>query len=238
MSRPLLLCTLIFLAGCGGSAPKVALKPESPQTPPTAKAADTPPSRSASPVHVETNWPDLILPIAANYTTYPRVSDQANWAPFLCIAQATPTPAGIQASNAPESSPHGHKLYHLYARDGDDYLRLPFRNAGATSTIGQAIVKRTYTPVEITSAQARALNRADVAQRDGRFYRTGQPGDLFIMTKLDPDTPGTHDGWVYAITDNTGQNLIAAGRIASCMSCHERAPHDRLFGLKDAWRER
>lgn len=51
------------------------------------------------------------------------------------------------------------------------------------------------------------------------------------MMKLDPKTPGTDDGWVYATLAADGRTVTAAGRIESCMKCHRETKTDRLFGM-------
>jgi hypothetical protein len=53
------------------------------------------------------------------------------------------------------------------------------------------------------------------------------------MFKLDPKTPGTDEGWVYGTVTADGKTVTSAGRVASRMKCHQEAPHDRLFGLKE-----
>jgi hypothetical protein len=51
------------------------------------------------------------------------------------------------------------------------------------------------------------------------------------MFRLDPSTPDTDAGWVYATVTPDGQ-VTSAGRVASCMGCHETsATHERLFGV-------
>jgi hypothetical protein len=51
------------------------------------------------------------------------------------------------------------------------------------------------------------------------------------MFKLEPGTPGTDAGWVYGTVTPDGKQVTSAGRVESCMGCHQDAPHDRLFGL-------
>ena len=51
------------------------------------------------------------------------------------------------------------------------------------------------------------------------------------MFKLDPQTPDTDEGWVYGTVTPDGKKVTSAGKVESCMKCHQRAPHDRLFGL-------
>jgi hypothetical protein len=50
------------------------------------------------------------------------------------------------------------------------------------------------------------------------------------MYRLPDTTPDTDEGWVYATITAAGE-VTAAGRVASCMGCHEVATHERLFGV-------
>jgi len=62
-------------------------------------------------------------------------------------------------------------------------------------------------------------------------FRPDQPAGRFIMFKVDPATPDTDEGWVYATVSPAGI-VTSAGRVASCMGCHETAAtHERLFGV-------
>ena len=62
------------------------------------------------------------------------------------------------------------------------------------------------------------------------FHATELAG-LYIMFKLDPSTPDSDEGWVYATVTPDGR-VTSAGRVASCMGCHEpSATHERLFGV-------
>ena len=62
-------------------------------------------------------------------------------------------------------------------------------------------------------------------------FRADKLSGLFIMYKLDPATPGTDNGWVYGTVMPDRKSVTSAGRVRSCMNCHEATPHDRLFGL-------
>ena len=64
-----------------------------------------------------------------------------------------------------------------------------------------------------------------------KVYKAAKQGDLFVMTKLDPKSPGTDEGWVYATLSPDGKKLTSAGMIESCMQCHRETKTDRLFGL-------
>lgn len=169
-----------------------------------------------------------LLRIAQEYATWPRVSDRANWAPTDCIIRP---PAGVLASESSDDATHGHKLYHLFARDGQSYEWL---GGGSDSTnrqspVGQVLVKEAWTPIPVDSSSATSFDSAEVTS-DGR-YRTGERAGLFVMLKLDPRTPGTDQGWVYATLDATGKRVRTVGLVGSCMNCHAAAPYDRLFGL-------
>jgi hypothetical protein len=50
---------------------------------------------------------------------------------------------------------------------------------------------------------------------------------------MDPKTPGTDNGWVYGTVTADGKQVTSAGRVKSCMACHQRAPNDRVFGPSD-----
>lgn len=73
--------------------------------------------------------------------------------------------------------------------------------------------------------------------KTGRCLQPGEFKGLFVMMRVD-DLRESDRGWLYATVDPRGE-VTASGPIASCIRCHERAPHGRLFGLVDAgvmWR--
>ena len=55
------------------------------------------------------------------------------------------------------------------------------------------------------------------------------------MYKTDPKTPGTDEGWVYGTVTADGKKVTAAGRVQSCINCHQDARNDRLFGIPRDW---
>jgi hypothetical protein len=65
---------------------------------------------------------------------------------------------------------------------------------------------------------------------DGGVYHAAELAGLYIMFKLDRATPDTDEGWVYATITAAGE-VTAAGRVGSCMGCHETAQYERLFGV-------
>jgi hypothetical protein len=67
--------------------------------------------------------------------------------------------------------------------------------------------------------------------KEHRYYQGTTVAGLFIMTKLDPQTPRTDNGWIYGTVDADLKTVTSVGKVASCMKCHRDAPYDRLFGL-------
>ncbi len=41
------------------------------------------------------------------------------------------------------------------------------------------------------------------------------------MMKLDEKTPYTAEGWVYTTVSPDGKTVPSAGKLASCMKCHQ-----------------
>lgn len=193
---------------------------------------------------------ERLLQIAAEYRQYGRVDDLMRWAPELCMIPPPPTP---HASRSTDPATHGRKLYMLYARQRDAYAALcGARARGAGETGAQVVVKEAWRPVELPgvspdAARPRSPLREesaaglDVRQDEGgtyfpyvvdggRVFRADEPAGLFIMYESRADDPDADAGWVYGTVSADGQTVTAAGRIASCMSCHRDAPHGRLFG--------
>jgi hypothetical protein len=185
------------------------------------------PAKNAKLIKVENNqaFHALLLDIAATYVPYGHVDDIARIAPALC-AMAQP-PSKPKLSKSTDESTHGGKLYYLFAKDKDAYLKFE-------EPLGQVIVKEAWFPkattvdqkpddshVEIPGWHPTDLNDPGVSTKQG----------LFVMTKLDPKTPGTDEGWVYGTITPDGKTITSAGRVQSCMSCHTSAPHGRMFGL-------
>jgi hypothetical protein len=171
------------------------------------------------------------------------------------------TPAVPRMSDSKDSGTHGRKLYFLFAKDRLGYLRLGKESSDREKTdqatrdlagtrsevhrpqalpeklkaLQQFIVKQSWEPVEIDKDKRKPLQQFEsidpYATKDGKTYKTGKQGDLFIMFKLDPKTSATDNGWVYGTVSADAKKVTSAGRVDSCMSCHKDAKHDRLFGL-------
>jgi hypothetical protein len=190
-----------------------------------------------------------LLKIAAEYKAWGRVDDQMRWAPQLCL----PGPPGrVYSSASKDKETHGQKLYSLFVRRRDDYLR---HSKGRAVVVGQAVVKQSWVPQEVTDPSEKSEEGIDYyrkiiftpdsdsnpfegdhfypyVRKGDKVFKAARQADLFIMLKLDPRTPDTDDGWVYATATPDGKKITSLGKIESCMKCHLQAKSDRLFGLQ------
>jgi hypothetical protein len=192
-----------------------------------------------------------LLKIAAEYKTWGRVDDEMRWAPALC---QNGDPGQVYLSASKDQDTHGQKLYSLFARRHWDYVG---HGKGIKVAVGQAIVKQSWVPEEITDPQEKPGKEIDYGKvirisdpasdskawpdvdhfypylwKGDKVYKATRQADLFMMLKLDPRTPGTDEGWVYATATPDGKKITSMGRIESCMKCHLTAKSDRLFGLR------
>jgi hypothetical protein len=181
-----------------------------------------------APVVVESPFAQQARSIAATYQSWGRVDDEVRFAPTLC---RLPLPARARMSTSEDPATHGRKLYSLFARVRSAYPAGPQTD--------QAVVKEAWTAERSTVAyQPEAHRQSDggdhfypyARTRDGTVFHAGQRAGLYLMFRLPPETPDTDAGWVYA-TFTTAGELTAAGRVQTCMDCHQHAEHDRLFGL-------
>jgi hypothetical protein len=151
---------------------------------------------------------------AADYTKWGKVDDTSRIAPTLCASPLPAKPSHARMSAAEDDSPHGKKLFYLWATNRDAYANL--RRSKLAIPVGFTIVKQSFAAVGDASSG----------------YTTGAKKDLFVMTKLG-DKPGTDDGWIYGTVTPDGV-VTSAGRVETCMHCHDdQATHERLFGIAD-----
>jgi hypothetical protein len=170
------------------------------------------------------------LAISNEYLAWGRVDDELRWAPGLCRAPSAGIP---RPSQSDDPSTHGRKLYSVFAKNHAAYPNGPHT--------GQAVVKQSWVP-ELVAAEpdggsrylTRGMPDADhfypYVRGDGGVYHAAAQADLYLMFKVEPATPDTDEGWVYA-TISPARQVTSAGRVASCMTCHEAAEHERLFGV-------
>jgi hypothetical protein len=172
-----------------------------------------------------------LLEIAREYAAWGRVDDEVRWAPWLC---RMPNPSVARFSAGEEGRAHGGKLYFVFAKDREAYVAA----AKGPQAVGQAVVKESWTPREVDASTERRRVHDEgargayvpYAERDGTIWHASERAGLFILFKADTaaDTDG---GWVYGTVTADGKRVTASGRVASCMACHAKAEHDRLFGL-------
>lgn len=200
-----------------------------------------------------------LLEIAKEYETYGRREAEMHFVPLPCsnvVGQGIVffLPANSiapQFSNSTDSTTHGRKLYSLFVKHvPTDSESKQYIETGKTNPIGQVVVKESWISEELKDegrvfptvskkVQVRRNNELveidDIfypyAKRGEKLYRAMAKGTLFIMYKTDPNTPGTDEGWVYGTVSADGKQVTSAGKVESCMNCHLKAPHDRLFGL-------
>jgi hypothetical protein len=197
-----------------------------------------------------------LLTVAADYPTWGRLDDEARWAPMLCRQTR---PGMARFSDSKDATTHRQKLYSLFARKRWDYLAIAGRRL---APVGQVVVKQSWVPEEVTDPNELPNERGDIdydkvlrtswprmpgsrgresagrdyfypfARKGDKVFRAARQADLFVMMKLDPKTPGTDAGWVYATLTPDGETVTSAGKLESCMACHRAAKPDRLFGLR------
>jgi hypothetical protein len=221
----------LLVLGC--AAPRAAS--DAAASAPTEAAAPAPGLADADSVaSIDPAVAAQVRAIAAEYPAWGRVDDQLRWAPWLC---RIPLPGLARASASTDGATHGQKLYSVFVKKHDTYPDGP--------NTGQVVVKESWTSEPVTDPSvtydpAAARYNPDAGDhfypyvmKDGRVYRAAARAGLYIMFKLDAATPGTDGGWVYATVTADGQ-LTAAGKISSCIGCHQEADHDRLFGVPKA----
>lgn len=191
---------------------------------PVANAAPT------APVENDPRWHATLRAIAAGYPQWGRVDDENRWAPGLC---RMPMPASARISRSGDEGTHGRKLYTLYAKDAVAYGQLATVMAGpeppGLSDISQVIVKEAFKPVETDQARNLQLRPAE---HEGKYYLPGERLGLYVLFKPSKADPATTDaGWVYGTIAADMTTITGAGKIDSCMGCHQSLP-GRLFGLQ------
>lgn len=236
--RPLLAA--LILAACAreparSEAPALASSAADPAPvapAPSANAAPAPAPTHAEPAENDPRWHATLRAIAAGYSKWGRVDDEMRWAPGLC---RMPTPARARISASGDEGTHGRKLYTLYAKDPVAYgaqpsvYMMPFEEPADLSDISQVLVKEAFTPVETT--QQRNMNLLP-AEHDGKMYLPGEPMGLYVLFKpLKSDPAATDAGWVYGTIAADMKTITGAGKMDSCMGCHQPLP-GRLFGLQ------
>lgn len=205
---------ILAFTACTTSVPPIS-KPE----PPVAQTEDIRDERFVEPIRTA----------ATTYTTWGRVDESPNIAPELCRMPTRDdhgAASHVRRSLAPEG--HGTKLYYLWASQRAKYLN-------AKVTDGFSIVKQAFIATRTPATEGKPIGLGRISEPVGwveegdQKWFTGAPAGLYVMTKVGGE--GTDLGWVYGTVSASG-DVTSAGRVASCMGCHEAATHGRLFGLQ------
>jgi len=222
-----------LLAGLGCSSSSTA---KNPGTAGTTGGGGTGGAMDAGADVAQIPFEEQVLAIAADYLAWGRVDDELRWAPDLC---RQPLPGVARQSGSDDPGTHGQKLYSVFAKNRAAYPSGP--------QTGQVVVKQSWRTEAVTEADGGFAPEkwrptdggttitADhfypyAKGEDGGVFRATEPAGLYLMWKVEPATPDTDEGWVYATILPSGE-VTAAGRVSSCMGCHEVATHERLFGV-------
>jgi hypothetical protein len=220
---------LSLLCACASEPVRSSATPE----PVLAAEAAPEPAPAPEPAFVnDPRWHDALRQISAGYTRWGRVDDEFRWAPWLC---RMPRPALARISASGDDDTHGRKLYTLYARDPVAYGAQPSAEPVAElpglSDISQVIVKEAWRPVETAASTAFGPGELRPASHDGKLWAPGERAGLYVMFRPVSAAAGDTDaGWVYGTVGPDLRTVTAAGKLATCMGCHQ-AEEDRLFGL-------
>lgn len=220
------LCAALALAGCGRT--------------PSASAPTGTGDPDGGPAVVDRRFEGVLKEAVADYQVHGWVDDILRWAPGLCRLPMV----RVSESRSTDLGTHGRKLYWLFAQDREAYGASA---QGQPQPVGQILVKEAWgvrkaTDAEVANAaklfptprpgvsdRFRTPVRLTV-ERDGVHWTPDQKQALYVMLKLGPDAEGTDGGWVYGTLTPDGQTVTSAGRVASCLRCHEQAKHDRMLG--------
>ncbi|MGE0549030.1 MAG: hypothetical protein AB7O24_27575 [Kofleriaceae bacterium] len=201
--------------------------------------SSAPPSVSTVNTAAPAPFADDIRRAAVEYQQWGRVDAKPNIAPTLCRA---PLPndhgarAAVRMSTAVDA-PHQDKLYYLWASDKAAYL-----TANAEIPLGFTIVKESFAamplapdapapppPVSTVSPAAELAPITELRSNSGARFGIGTRSDLFVMQKVGDRADADH-GWIYGTVSIDG-TVTSSGRVDRCMTCHEDATRERLFGL-------
>ena len=200
------------------------------------KSADTSAKKivvSTEPDINEPQFHEALVSVAEEYLRYGMVNSIALPTTGEAVDSGDVAPKPFMSESDHESS-HGKKLYFLFAKKIGHYVNPD----GKPAPVEQAIVLESWTSNPSYPGARNLVNHASANRINPRtkvgneILEIGQRQNFFIMTKLAEDTPKTDQGWVYGVVDSDTREVVASGKIASCMSCHVNGGNDRLFGSK------
>lgn len=172
------------------------------------------------------------------------VTDSAKyeWSQILCFIPADTREHGyviqqdsLFISEASEvMSPHGNKLYRLYIKNFDAYVK-----GGSTQPVGQVLVKETWNVKEVAYDSLNTSIQQIRSKNDGKWYTPTTVSELFMMYK-DKESPANDKGWnygTYSIENQDNQPMLLNDVEKSfCIACHKNTKYDRIFGVNQYYR--
>lgn len=207
-----------------------------PSPTPTITTAKEDPAPPAQPEENDPRWHATLRAISAGYAQWGRIEDEMRWAPWLC---RMPMPARARLSDSGDDATHGRKLYTLYAKDPVAYgarkSAMPEQDAPGLADLAQVVVKEAWKPVvsDVPVQGTMSGERREgllPALHDGKAYVPGDKAGLYVLFKPVKTELETDAGWVYGTISVDG-TVTSAGKVGSCMGCHQQATQERLFGL-------
>jgi hypothetical protein len=229
----------VFLVLTLVSAPLLAQDPEVP--------ADPKGESKSKPDANEPSYHPLVRDAVAAYPSFMRVDDAGRFAPERCFA---PPPIPVRISDADKDSPHGKKIYSVYAQDAKAYgfkptpkdwkpISLPDELAKRLGEVEQILVKQAWKAEVMTEKPTPPLRPGKAnwgksglypIEKDGKWWRGDEFDGLFLMIKPKKTELATDAGWIYATVAPDLKTITGAGLMQSCMECHKTQP-SRIFGL-------
>lgn len=174
------------------------------------------------------------------------------WAIALCdippegMVRAVAEP---RMSRSGDARTHGKKMALFYASPLAAYTTLDSQTPSLHAVLppvepqplvdGMYIVKETWTVAQVPIGDVPPrVNREptyDYIVEGDQAWKRKRRANTFVMYKPPADSPlaaETDGGWIYAVLTPDAKTVIESGKIASCMECHQHAPHERLFGVR------
>jgi hypothetical protein len=139
----------------------------------------------------------------------------------------------LRKSQSNDTGSHGQKFYYLFASPLDSYQRgLKGEELSSLSLVKESW-KAEEQPTGITRPTSIQGKLDPYFQEGERLYKVTEVSGLFVMYKLPPETPETDKGWVYGTLRKTQDGFIvtSAGRVSSCMKCHQKTETRLLSAL-------
>ncbi len=143
-------------------------------------------------------------------------------------------------SSSTDSPTHGKKIYYVSASCPGDYLDMG-KHGSKPIPVGQIVVKEAW-PAEVDPSEPASQGWSSMSRGSTVWVNTCTPDgphvfradtsgspSLFVIAKTDRSRGSDH-GWLYGTVAPNGE-VTSAGVVDSCVKCHVRATHERLFGL-------